>query len=47
MLTPIQVKNTRKELQENYKRLGESEEVVLADHSANRWYSYNTPWRNK
>lgn len=19
----------------------------LADHSANHWYSYNTPWRNK
>lgn len=89
MLTQIQIINTRKELQENYKRLGENEEVVLkelqiskdelhavlnmehpnpgnvwmvrdylegklrekvipmmpfsrlADHSANRWYSYN------
>lgn len=95
MLTPIQTINTRKELQENYRRLGETEEVVLkdlqisqdelhavlnmdhpypgnvwmvrdyledklkekgismipfsrlADHSANRWYSYNTPWRCK
>lgn len=95
MLTPRQVINTRKELQENYMRLGEAEEVVLkdleiskaelhavlnmtdpypgnvwmvrdyledklkekgipmmpfsrlADHSANHWYSYDTPWRNK
>lgn len=95
MLTPIQIIHTRKELQENYRRLGEQEEVVLedlqlskdelhavlnmehpypgnvwmvrdyledklkergipmmpfsrlADHSANHWYSYDTPWRNK
>ncbi len=95
MLTPLQTINTRKELQENYRRLGETEATVLkdlqisedelhavlnmddpypgnvwmvrdyledklkekgipmmpfsrlADHSANRWYSYNTPWRNK
>ncbi len=95
MLTKEQTINTRKELQENYKRLGEKEEVVLealqisadelkavlnmdnpspgnvwkvrdyledklrekgismmpfsrlADHSANRWYSYDTPWRCK
>ncbi|MGX7112831.1 DUF2316 family protein [Gemella cuniculi] len=95
MLTPIQTIKTRKELKENYKRLGEAEEVVLkdlqiskdelhavlnmeqpypgnvwmvrdyledklkekgiemmpftrlADHSANKWFAYDTPWRHK
>lgn len=95
MLTPIQTRNTRKELQENYRRLAYSEERVcaetgldreelhrvlemnrpnpgnvwklrdyledmlkvegkalypwtrLADHGANHWYSYDTPWRRK
>lgn len=95
MLTPLQTINTRKELRENYRRLGEPEEKVLedleissdelhaildmsdpypgnvwmlrdyledklkekgspmmpftrlADHSANHWYPYNTPWRDK
>lgn len=95
MLTPLQIRNTRKELQENYKRLGADEEEVLkdieisradlyavlnmdhpnpgyvwmvrdyledklkekgipmmpfsrlADHSANHWYSYDTPWRSR
>lgn len=93
MLTPREMKNTAKELQENYRRLGwEPERVLadlgiteeelgrvlrmdhpnpsyvwmvrdyledmlagqgiemypfsrLADHRANRWYSYETPWR--
>lgn len=93
MLTPAQTINTRNELQENYRRLGEDEDVVLkdlqisrdefhavlnmtnpypgdvwmvrdyledklrekgiemmpftrlADHSANHWYPYETPWR--
>lgn len=93
MLTPLQTIRTRKELQENYKRLNEPEEQVLkdvqisqkelhnvlnmthpypgdvwkvrdyledkltekgipmkpfsrlADHSANHWYPYDTPWR--
>lgn len=93
MLTPEQIENTRKELQENYRRLGMREEDVLndlrlskqelinvlnmehpypgnvwmvrdyledklkengiemmpfsslADHSVNKWYSYETPWR--
>lgn len=31
MLTPIQTINTRKELRENYKRLGETKETVLKD----------------
>lgn len=95
MLTPTEIKNTRKELQENYRRLGYdlakvsretelSESAVqavlemadpnpgdvwqvrdyledmliqagkevypwsrLADHSANRWFAYRTPWRGK
>lgn len=95
MLTPMQTRNTRKELQENYRRLGYSEERVcedtgldwdelhrvlemnspnpgnvwklrdyledmlkeegkelypwsrLADHGANHWYPYDTPWRRK
>lgn len=93
MLTPAQTINTRNELQENYRRLDESEDIVLkdlqissdelhailnmtnpypgnvwmlrdyledklkekgiammpfsrlADHSANHWYPYETPWR--
>lgn len=93
MLTPAQTINTRNELQENYRRLGEDEDAVLkdlqisrdelhavlnmtnpypgdvwmvrdyledklrekgiammpftrlADHSANHWYPYETPWR--
>ena len=93
MLTPIQTMNTRKELQENYKRLGYPDEQVckeaelsldelqrtlemknpypgnvwklrdyledmlkkegkdifpwsrLANHGANLWYPYDTPWR--
>ena len=95
MLTPIEMRNTAKELQENFKRLNEDLETVLsdlkiskvklekvltmnhpdpsdvwmvrdyledklrergiemypfsrlADHKANRWYSYETPWRKK
>lgn len=95
MLTPVEIINTRKELRENYKRLGADEVQVLsdleisreelhavlnmehpypgnvwmvrdyledklkekgipmmpfsrlADHSANRWYPYDTPWRVK
>lgn len=94
MLTPLETRRTRKELQENYRRLNEPEDQVLkdlrmsreelhavlnmsgaypgdvwkvrdyledkmneygiemvpwsrlADHSANHWYSYDTPWRN-
>ena len=94
-VTPTEIKNTRKELQENYRRLGYdlakvsretelSESAVqvvlemadpnpddvwqvrdyledmliqagkevypwsrLADHSANRWFAYQTPWRGK
>lgn len=93
MLTPVQTLNTRKELQENYRRLAMEEADVLrdlrisssdlqavlhmknanpcqvwmvrdyledklgekgiemypfsrlGDHSANRWFSYETPWR--
>lgn len=93
MLTQEEIRNTRIELQENYKRLGYSDEKIcadtrmspqelyrvlemdrpapgnvwklrdyledmlslekkeiypfsrLADHSANLWYSYDTPWR--
>ncbi len=94
MLTPLETRRTRNELQENYKRLNEPEEKVLedlqissdelhsilkmdhpypgnvwmlrdyledkltekgipmmpfsrlADHSANHWYPYDTPWRH-
>lgn len=93
MLNSIQTENTRRELQENYRRLGYPKERVmqdtqmsedeidsvldmsgawpsqvwelrdyledmlnaegiemepftaLADHGANRWYPYETPWR--
>lgn len=93
MLTPLEKRNTAKELQENFKRLHEDLETVLADlrlseselrqvltmkhpdpshvwmvrdyledklnergiemypftkladHSANKWFSYDTPWR--
>lgn len=31
MLTPLETMNTRDELQENYERLGESEDEVLRD----------------
>lgn len=95
MLTTTEIKNTRNELQENYKRLGYSDEKIcadtqmtpeelhrvldmnkpypgnvwklrdyledmlareerelypfsrLADHKANLWYFYDTPWRTK
>lgn len=95
MLTPEQTANTRNELRENHRRLGEAEESVLkdlrisadelhavldmnhpnpsnvwmvrdyledklkekgipmmpfsrlADHSANRWFSYDAPWRHR
>lgn len=95
MLTPTQIKNTSKELQENFKRLNADLDTVLADlriseeefkrvltmnhpnpshvwmvrdyledklkergiemypfsrlanHEANKWYFYDTPWRNK
>lgn len=95
MLSPEETRNTRNELQENYKRLGEAEDVVLrdvqlsaaelhavlemdhpkpgnvwmvrdyledklkekgipmfpfsclADHSANLWFAYDTPWRDR
>lgn len=33
MLTPLETMNTRDELQENYERLGESEDEVLRDAS--------------
>lgn len=93
ILTPIQIRNTREELRENYRRLNAGEAEVLrdleisaeelhavlsmdhpnpshvwmvrdyledrlrgkgvemypfsrlADHSVNRWYAYDTPWR--
>lgn len=93
MLTPIEKRNTAKELQENFKRLNTDLETVIADlrisedelkrvltmnhpnpssvwmvrdyledklkergikmypfsrlanHGANKWYSYETPWR--
>ena len=93
MLTPMQTRNTARELQENFKRLDMDLETVLpdlrlsenelkriltmnhpnpanvwmvrdyledklnergieiypfsrlADHAANRWYHYETPWR--
>ncbi|EET62900.1 hypothetical protein BRYFOR_05251 [Marvinbryantia formatexigens DSM 14469] len=95
MLTPMQKRNTARELQENYRRLdmdlasvladlgiseAEFKRVLamdhpdpaqvwmvrdyledklkeqgtemypfsrLADHSANKWFFYETPWRNK
>lgn len=93
MLTPMQTRNTARELQENFKRLNADLKTVLADiqisedelnrvltmnhpnpsyvwmvrdyledklkergikmypfsrlahHEANKWYSYETPWR--
>lgn len=46
MLTPDEVRATRADLQENYRRLSPKREDVLADHSANRWFPYDTPWRD-